>query len=193
MWVGWYSILPSGWYPGSLGDNVKQGLYRVSQFYRSLTEQPAREDLERAETLLPSKLFELFTQMQPFEQAHVIRVMDGMISFGYDDPEVQIAALLHDVGKVKHPIRPWERTVAVIVRRVFPNKFHQWGQGKANLFGRAIVVAARHAEWGAELSAAAGASQRVVRLIRNHDADLTNFDGQDRLVLSDFQAVDAAN
>ena len=158
-----------------------------------MVDRPASEDLLRVSSILPPPLFDLFTQMQPFEQAHAIRVMEGMHSSGYKDEDVLIAALLHDVGKVKHPIRPWERALAVLANRLLPDKFLQRRQGEARGIRKGIVVAANHAAWGADLAAASGANQRVVWLIRYHDTDLALIEGQDRLVISMLQAVDAAN
>ncbi len=131
--------------------------------------------------------------MLPFEQAHAIRVMDGMSANGYDHPDVLTAALLHDVGKVKHPLRPWERALGVLAKRFLPEKFHRWSQGEAKGFNKGIVVAANHAAWGADLAGESGASERAVWLIRNHDTDPAQIDERDRLVLSVFQAVDAAS
>lgn len=172
---------------------MKQGLYRVKQFRRALTDRPDQEDLERVESVLAPLLFDLFSRMLPFEQAHAIRVMKGMTARGYDHPDVLTAALLHDVGKLNVPLRPLERALAVLVRWLLPGEYDHSGQGEAKGFQKGIVVAARHAEWGAELAAEHGASQRAIFLIRFHDADLAQFDGQDRLVLSVLQAVDAAN
>jgi hypothetical protein len=176
-----------------LGDSLKQGLYRVRQFRRALSDRPGKEDLEQVESVLTPPLFDLFTRMLPFEQAHAIRVMEDMAARGYDHPDVLTAALLHDVGKMKVPLRPWERAMAVLVKRLFPGLFNRWGQGEAKGLRKGIVVAACHADWGAELAAEKGANQRVAGLIRFHDAHLAQFDGQDRLVLSILQNVDEAN
>lgn len=172
---------------------MKQGVYRLRQFRRALSDRPSQEDLVRVESVLTPPLYDLFIRMQPFEQAHAIRVMDAMTVRGYDHQDVLTTALLHDVGKVKVPLRPWERALAVLVKWLLPGKFVRWGQGEAKGLRKGIVAAVRHADWGAELAAEKGANQRAAILIRNHDADLAQIDEQDRIVLSVFQAMDAAN
>lgn len=143
--------------------------------------------------MLPPALFDLFSQMLPFEQAHAIRVYDGLIALGYDDPGLLEAGLLHDVGKARHPIRPWERALAVVVKKLMPAKFEQWGQREPSGLRVGIVVAARHAEWGAQMAAEAGAHERLVRLIRHHDTELAQIPAPDRPLIEALQIVDAVN
>jgi hypothetical protein len=44
----------------------------------------------------------------------------------------------------------------------------EWGQGQPRGLRRPFVVATQHPAWGADLSAAAGASARTCDLIRRH-------------------------
>ncbi len=129
--------------------------------------------------------------MLPFEQAHAIRVMVRLSDAGYDDSDLLAAALLHDVGKVRHPLRPWQRGLAVLVKALLPGVYQKWGSGEPGGMRTGIVVAARHADWGAEMAADAGASQRVVWLIANHDADLSEVSGPDIGLLGELQQVDS--
>lgn len=163
------------------------------QFQRALRETPSPDGLARAQAVLPPELFDLFSQLQPFEQAHSIRVYDGLIALGHDDPDLLTAGLLHDVGKARVPLNPWERAVAVAARKVLPAKIKQWQRGEPKGLRVGIVVAARHAEWGAEMAAEAGAGERLVRLIRNHDAELSEIPEPDRPLIEALQSVDAVS
>ena len=168
-------------------------LYRIQQFYRAGREAPAEAGLARAQVILPPELFELFTRMLPFEQAHAIRVMQRLVEAGYEESDLLTAALLHDVGKTRRPLRPWERGLAVIIRAVLPDVYTKLAGGAPVGFWAPIVVTARHAEWGAEMVEQAGANHRVVWLIRHHDANLTGFSQQDVDFLRKLQKIDSTS
>ena len=172
---------------------MKRLFYRIGQFRRAWMDAPSLEGLARAEAALTPPLFELFCKMLPFEQAHAIRVYEGLIAQGVEDPDLLAAGLLHDVGKAHRPLRPWERAFAVAVRALLPGRFQQWGCGEPEGLRAGIVVAARHAEWGAEMAAAAGAGERLVRFIRVHDANLSFLPANERPQVSKLQSVDTVN
>jgi hypothetical protein len=151
--------------------------YRLNQFRRAHDDKPTDAGLARAREVLSPELFDLFSYMQPFDQAHSIRVMDRLVKNGEHDPDLLAAALLHDVGKSKYPLRPWERGLAVLTKRFLPKLYKQWRRGKPAGIRAGIVVAACHGAWGAEMAEASGANTRVVWLIANHDVCATGRSG----------------
>jgi hypothetical protein len=110
----------------------------------------------------------LFDQMQPGEQAHSFRILHRLIEQGQTHHDLFVAALLHDVGKIQHPLRPWERALIVVCESFFPAQVKKWGQGTARGWRRPFVVAEQHPAWGAQLAAEAGASPLAVALIERH-------------------------
>ena len=166
-------------------------LYRIGQFCWALGEVPDPEALARAEELLSTALFDLFTQLQLSEQAHALRIFERLQKQGFSQPDLLAAALLHDVGKALYPLRPWERTVGVLAKRFFPNRIRKWGQGKPGGFRSGIVVAEQHARWGAEMAQSAGATELVVRLIASHqDQTATKLSEEERVLLNALKMVD---
>jgi hypothetical protein len=75
---------------------------------------------------------------------------------------------LHDVGKILNPLSIFDRVVIISGKRLFPRAARRWGGGTPCGLRRPFVVAVNHAAWGAELAAQAGASSRIVDLIRCH-------------------------
>lgn len=141
--------------------------------------------------VLSPALFELFGQMLPFEQAHAVRVFDRLTAKGFSNPDLLAAALLHDVGKVRYPLKPWERAAGVLAKKFFPDRVGQWGLGEPRGWKAGVVVAEQHARWGAEMAEAAGASDRVVRLIAHHqDQTAAQLSDQEKVLLTALQAED---
>lgn len=165
--------------------------YRFQQFWSAVTAAPARDELEQARLLLGPQLFALFRDMPPAEQAHALNVLRRVQQQGESPPELQCAALLHDVGKSRQPLQVWERALIVLARKTLPGKATQWGRGPASGWRRAFVVAAQHPAWGAELAAQAGAAPLTVRLIRRHQEERVHSPGslEDRL-LRQLQTAD---
>ncbi|MGC9346567.1 MAG: hypothetical protein ACP5JG_00395 [Anaerolineae bacterium] len=115
------------------------------------------------------RLLELFREMPRAEQRHGIRVCRALEARGFEDPDLLVAALFHDAGKMLDPPRLWGRVLVVLVERFLPRVAARWSSGMAKGLRRAFVVRRRHPYWGAELVAEAGASPRTVALIRSHD------------------------
>jgi putative nucleotidyltransferase with HDIG domain len=166
----------------------------VWQFWRVLWGKPDEHGLEIARQHLSPRLYQLFQQMSPAEQAHALRVLSAVRDRGYDDPALLIAALLHDVGKSRYPLHPWERAWIVLVDAFLPEKVDEWGQGSPSGWRKTFVVAAQHAEWGAEMAAVHGAAELAVKLIKEHQtASPTGFSAEEAVLLAVLKQADNEN
>jgi hypothetical protein len=178
-------------------------LYRTRQFWHYLSSSPAYQDIENIKSILQPPLFVLFSGMSQEEQAHSANILKKLLQKGEKNPELLSAALLHDVGKSRFPLRLWERVFIVLAKMVFPQRCRTWGANNSlappsgawrGFFWRLkkpFMVAELHPQWGAEMAAKAGASRRVVSLIRRHQDWLgeSPVEEEDRL-LAMLQMVD---
>lgn len=144
-------------------------LYRLRQLRDNLTAGPLSEPARRTVSAILSPAEEkLFYQFSPADQWHGYHVLCDLCDAGYNDPALLAAALLHDVGKSRYPLSPWDRTVVVIGSALLPGRAKVWGEGPPVGWRRPFVVRARHPEWGAAMAGEAGSRGPVVELIRRH-------------------------
>ena len=163
--------------------------YRVNQFWHALRTSAHFVDTRQISPYLSPTQIVLFCQMQPSEQWHASLVLQRLKDSGQDHPELLVAALLHDVGKILCPLSPLERAMIVLGKIFFPRLASRWGRGAPRGFRRPFVVAECHAGWGAELAVCAGVSEMTISLIRRHQDSAA--DG-DPLLLA-LQAADDEN
>jgi len=173
---------------------VSRVIYRVGQGLRALTTwmQPV-EDAQAAQMLSPA-LYALYRRMGRSERQHSLRVLRVLQTVGHDDPDLLVAALLHDIGKSRASFGVLAKTLVVLVKAIAPRYYWRWGSGSARGWRRPFAVSVQHPAWGAALVAGAGGSPRAVELIARHQDAL---DGPpqtelDHLLLA-LQAVDEAS
>ncbi len=75
----------------------------------------------------PGTLLRLFRALTRAEQHHGIEVCRALERAGQVDPDLYVAALLHDVGKTVSPPRLWERVLVVLVEALSPRCARAWG------------------------------------------------------------------
>jgi hypothetical protein len=149
-------------------------IYRARQFWRTVFLKTDFQPCQQASEYLTPAQWALFTQLQPPEQVHALRMFYQLQDQGEISPDLLVAALLHDVGKLRYPLQPVERAAIVLVQAIFPGRARQWGalpeQAWENLPGwrRAFILAEQHAGWGADLAHQAGVSPLAEALIRRH-------------------------
>jgi hypothetical protein len=159
-------------------------LYRTRQFWHYLAASPASTDLDTVKKILEPPLLDLFLGMSPEEQAHSINILHKLLEMGENNPDLLAAALLHDVGKNRFPLKLRERVLIVLCKMAFPRHIKRWGAGnhltpplgfwKGILWRlkKPLMVAEQHPRWGAEMAFKAGANPLVVSLIRRHQEKL---------------------
>ena len=143
--------------------------YRIRQFRYAMRAKSISEgELNVAREVLTPKQMGLFRNMQPEDMTHALRVFQTVKARGEDNHDLLVAALLHDVGKVRCPLTVWERALIVLANRFFPTRIKAWGQGRARGWRRPFVVAEQHPYWGAQMAAECGVSPLAVNLIWRH-------------------------
>lgn len=164
----------------------------MRQFWAALTAAPSEQDLQRLEQVLSPSLMELFLRQQSGEQHHSLKIYDRLVENGERSPELLAAALLHDVGKSRLPLRPWERALVVIVEYLAPGLVRRWASGEVCAWKRPFVVAVQHPAWGAEMAREAGAAPLTVRLIARHQDALLQreYEGLEDRLLLELQSLD---
>jgi putative nucleotidyltransferase with HDIG domain len=164
--------------------------YRFRQGARALAAWLRPVDDTQAEPYLSPALLALYRRMRRSERQHSLRVLHNLLAAGHTDPDLLVAALLHDVGKTRTSFFLPEKVLVVLVKAVAPGLYRRWGSGARRGWRRPFAVSVQHPAWGAEMVAAAGGSPRAVELIRHHADDLGT--GTDPLLRA-LQAVDDLN
>lgn len=167
---------------------------RLRQGVRALFAFSQPVDLDLASQYLTPELLDLFRQMQHSEQLHSLNVQRSVLEQGSVSHDLAVAALLHDVGKVRSPLMVWQKTLSVLVRAALPALFQRWSRGSlTNPLQQPFVVYVRHPEWSAEMLAQAGASETAVWLVRHHADDAQALQHPAVQLLKRLQAADDLN
>jgi hypothetical protein len=168
--------------------------YRARQLWLALVARPTPAELANAQAVLLPAQMVLFNGMQPSEQAHALHMLKALRAQGETNHDLLAAALLHDAGKQRCPLHAWERALIVLVQAASPALARRWGQTVTNEctgWQKPFIVAARHAEWGAEMALQAGASPTAVALIRYHAQPApAGSESVEESLLRKLQAVD---
>jgi putative nucleotidyltransferase with HDIG domain len=149
-------------------------LYRARQFWRTLSLKTNLLEQQQARALLTDQQWDLFIKLQPSEMRHASSMYHMLYEQGDHQPDLLVAALLHDLGKLRYPMNPIDRAVVVLVKAILPGLARRWGELPPNRWvsapglRKAFVVTEQHARWGAEMAQAVGVSQLTINLIRKH-------------------------
>ncbi len=151
---------------------LRYRLRQVRQQLGMVAPLSEQELTEVAEHLAPAAL-RLFVSMSAADQRHSLRVCRGLAARGWSNPDMLIAALLHDVGKAEGRVPFWTRPVIVLASHCAPRLLtaltaypvEEWGLPR---WRRSLSYAWWHAEVGADLAERAGVSADAVHYIRMH-------------------------
>jgi hypothetical protein len=167
-------------------------LYRVGQFLRALIARVTEEEVEQATHILTPAARALFRRQAIQDQRHAMEVYHALRRAGHTNPQLLVAALLHDVGKAAVRLPAWQRAMTVLLDRFAPHLLERLSQGEPPGGGlnrstarprslnpepaealpsgwrRPFAVHARHPGIGARWAQAAGCSPLTVALIRRH-------------------------
>ncbi len=148
-------------------------IHRLRQGLRALFAFARPVDYALAGQYLTPEQVALFRRMRRGEQLHSLNVLRAVLSQrDTTPPELAIAALLHDAGKSRYPLRLWQKTIAVLVLAFAPSAFRRLSVGDPRTWwARPFVVYVDHPAWSAELLAQTGASASAVWLAAHHQDD----------------------
>lgn len=148
--------------------------YRVQQFYHGLFPQISSEDLQLVHSFLSGTPRFLFEAQSPADQRHALDVAIDLLqnqahlSFSRKNILIQ-AALLHDCGKIRYPLKIWQRAYIVLCAKLpYPVQEFLQGLSKYKALSLPLTLARQHPEWGAVLASQAGLAEEVIELIRDH-------------------------
>jgi len=149
--------------------SLARALYRSRQFFRSVGASIGAEERAEVARRLNAEQQRLFYAMTARDQRHCLDVFHTLQRAGHDDPELLLAALLHDAGK--GPVRLWHRVAYVLIRALSPRLLRRLASDSGSGWRRALASFSDHSRRGAALVETTGASPAVVSLVRLHCGD----------------------
>ncbi|MCC6457418.1 MAG: hypothetical protein IT328_20855 [Caldilineaceae bacterium] len=173
-------------------------LYRLGQFWRGLRATVTPEERQQVARVLPIAALPLFMEMPLDAQRHSLDVLERLWAAGRHHPDLAVAALLHDCGKVAAAqggvqIGLWLRGPLVLAAALVPRMAHSWASpDPAHGWRYALYVQREHPAIGAAWAARAGCSPLSCWLIAQHQTPLPLVAGDDeaRGLLAALQDAD---
>ncbi|MGE0227131.1 MAG: HD domain-containing protein [Dehalococcoidia bacterium] len=161
--------------------------YRSGQFFRGFRWALGPDEVARVCALLNERERLLFVGMQGRDRRHSMDMITWLdrrgAVVGRPPPnDLLVAALLHDVGK--GPLTVTDRIVFVLLGAVSLRLRRALGREQGPRWRRALWRLEHHARLGADLLEQAGASPRVVDLVRRHKDDDPHGDEDLRMLIA---------
>ncbi len=176
-------------------------VYRVGQFWQGMRATVTPEDYKRVAAVLPASALSLFTAMPVDAQRHSLNVLDSLWGAGQHHPDLAVAALLHDCGKVAAAqggveLGLWLRGPLVLLEKFSPSLGAGWAAPNPTQGWRyALYVQREHPAIGAQWAMEPGCSALSCWLIAHHQVSLAGITGtnEQRALLMALQHADEAN
>lgn len=145
-------------------------LYRIKQFYWSITARLNEEDVDFINKYLNEEEIKLFIMLVVYEQKHSIKVARDVIKEcnqrGINPNMLMKAALLHDIGKITNRLNIVDKSAIVLLDKLTRGKLK-----KAKGIKK-IEIYYNHGEKGVEVLKPYGYNDRLLYLIKNHHNNL---------------------
>ncbi len=156
---------------------IARAPYRIGQLGRALAPWVAARDRALAEAMLAPAQLAAFRLMSPTDQRHAVRVARHLLHEGLCDPDLLVAALLHDLGKVDPAalgrVRLLHRVTKVVLTKVAPGLWWRVSTQTGRGLLRGYYLLRHHPTLGAVWAARLGVSERACALIAAHQDDGT--------------------
>ena len=161
-------------------------MHRVEQFFGHLRARVGADETELARRILPGAAWPLFARMPVADRRHALDVVGRLMSAGRDDPDLLVAALLHDCAKGEQ-MRLWHRVAGVLLEALSPRLLSRLASPDRASWRYPFHLYLQHADLSADAAAAAGCSPRAVAFIRGTTAEA------DASLAAAFMAADKAS
>jgi hypothetical protein len=148
--------------------------YRLRQFWRGLRADVTAAEMAEAARILSPTAAHLFRRLPVDAQRHSLNVLAGVREQGDPPADLEVAALLHDAGKLaaeQAGVRMglWLRGPLVLLAAFAPGLPERLARDDPRAGWRyALYVHLEHPRIGAQWAAAAGCTPRACRLIAHH-------------------------
>jgi putative nucleotidyltransferase with HDIG domain len=146
--------------------SLGRSIHLVRRFFRALRARVDPAERQVITDNLTQAQQRLFWGMMVEDQRHCLDVFYTLKRRGCEDPDLLLAALLHDIGK--GDVRLWHRVLYVLLRAGPTGLTLRLAQPNGAGWRRALASINEHGRRGAALAQEAGAPPAVVELIRNH-------------------------
>jgi hypothetical protein len=145
-------------------------VHRVEQFVGHLRARVGADEAGLARQLLPDAAWPLFERMPVADRRHALDVVGRLTAGGHDDPDLLVAALLHDCAKGRR-MRLWHRVAGVLLEAFLPRALTRLASADPGSWRYPFHLYLHHAGLSADAALAAGCSARAAAFIRGTPAE----------------------
>ena len=141
-------------------------LYRIKQFYWSITAKISEADLKFLKKNLDKKEIDLFNKLAVLDQKHSINVaveVEKRLEIKNLKNNILIkAAILHDIGKSGYKSNVLNKTTMVLLDKITKSKIKKYKNIKM------VDIYYNHGELGYNILKKYGYDEKLLYLIKNH-------------------------